>query len=57
MTARVFLFGIALAFVVGFVMQLIFGVKLGWTSPTVGGDWTVQDLILPAIVQRAEPRA
>lgn len=37
-------------FVVGFVMQLIFGVKLGWTSPTVGGDWTVTDLILPAIV-------
>ena len=37
-------------FVVGFVMQLVFGVKLGWTSPTVGGDWTVTDLILPAIV-------
>ncbi len=37
-------------FVLGFVMQLVFGVKLGWTSPTVGGDWTVGDLILPAIV-------
>jgi oligopeptide transport system permease protein len=37
-------------FVVGFVMQLIFGVKLGWTSPTVGADWTAVDLILPAIV-------
>jgi oligopeptide transport system permease protein len=37
-------------FVVGFVMQLIFGVKLGWTSPTVGSDWTVGSLILPAIV-------
>ncbi|MGA8988370.1 ABC transporter permease [Aeromicrobium sp.] len=37
-------------FVVGFVMQLVVGVKLGWTSPTVGGDWTVSDLILPAIV-------
>ncbi|MFC6153900.1 ABC transporter permease [Nocardioides yefusunii] len=37
-------------FVVGFVMQLVFGVKLGWTSPTVGGDWTVSSLILPAIV-------
>jgi oligopeptide transport system permease protein len=37
-------------FVVGFVMQLIFGVKLGWTSPTVGGDWSVSDLILPAVV-------
>lgn len=37
-------------FVVGFVMQLIFGVKLGWTSPTVGSDWTIGDLLLPAIV-------
>ena len=37
-------------FVVGFVMQLIFGVKLGWTAPTVGGDWNVSKLILPAIV-------
>lgn len=37
-------------FVVGFVFQLIFGVKLGWTSPTVGSDWTVSSLILPAIV-------
>ncbi|MCW2840277.1 MAG: transporter permease [Aeromicrobium sp.] len=37
-------------FVVGFVMQLVFGVKLGWTSPTVGSDWTVSSLILPAIV-------
>jgi oligopeptide transport system permease protein len=37
-------------FVVGFVMQLVFGVKLGWTSPTVGADWSVGDLILPAVV-------
>ena len=37
-------------FVVGFVMQLVFGVKLGWTSPTVGADWSVSKLILPAIV-------
>lgn len=37
-------------FVVGFVMQLTFGVKLGWTTPTVGGDWSVGKLILPAIV-------
>ncbi|WP_332641762.1 ABC transporter permease [Aeromicrobium sp.] len=37
-------------FVVGFVMQLVFGVKLGWTSPTVGSDWTIGDLLLPAIV-------
>jgi len=37
-------------FVLGFVAQLAFGVKLGWTSPTVGGDWNVGKLILPAIV-------
>jgi oligopeptide transport system permease protein len=37
-------------FVVGFVMQLVFGVKLGWTSPTVGGDWSIGDLVLPAVV-------
>jgi oligopeptide transport system permease protein len=37
-------------FVVGFVMQLVFGVKLGWTSPTVGADWSVGDLVLPAVV-------
>lgn len=37
-------------FVVGFVMQLIFGVKLGWASVTVGGNWTIGSLVLPAIV-------
>jgi oligopeptide transport system permease protein len=37
-------------FVVGFVMQLFVGVKWGLTSPTVGPDWSVGDLILPAIV-------
>ncbi len=37
-------------FVVGFVMQLIFGVKLGLAPVTVGGDWNVGSLILPAIV-------
>jgi oligopeptide transport system permease protein len=37
-------------FVFGFVLQLIFGVKLGWVSPTVGGDWSVGKLILPAFV-------
>ena len=37
-------------FVVGFVMQLVFGVKLGWVEPTVGPDWTVGKLLLPAIV-------
>lgn len=37
-------------FVVGFVMQLIFGVKLGWAPVTVGGDWSVFSLLLPAVV-------
>lgn len=37
-------------FVFGFVLQLIFGVKLGWVEPTVGGDWSVSKLILPAFV-------
>lgn len=37
-------------FVLGFVMQLIFGVRLGWAPATVGGDASIQRLILPAIV-------
>lgn len=37
-------------FVIGFVFQLVFGVKLGWAPPTVGGDWSIQKLLLPAIV-------
>jgi oligopeptide transport system permease protein len=37
-------------FVIGFVFQLVFGVKLGWGAVTVGGDWTVGKLVLPAIV-------
>lgn len=37
-------------FVFGFMMQLIFGVKLQWVKATVGGDWTIGDLVLPAIV-------
>lgn len=37
-------------FVIGFVFQLVFGVQLGWAAVTVGGDWTVTKLILPAIV-------
>lgn len=37
-------------FVVGFVMQLSLGVKLDWFPPTVGGDWSVGDLVLPAFV-------
>jgi oligopeptide transport system permease protein len=40
-------------FVVGFVFQLVFGVKLGWGAVTVGGDWTVGKLVLPAVVLAA----
>lgn len=37
-------------FVFGFLLQLIFGVKLGWVPPTVGGEWSIKELILPAVV-------
>jgi oligopeptide transport system permease protein len=37
-------------FVIGFVFQLVFGVKLDLAAVTVGGDWTISKLILPAIV-------
>lgn len=37
-------------FVLGFVLQFLFGVKFGIFSPTVGGEWTIGDLILPAFV-------
>jgi len=37
-------------FVFGFLMQLIFGVKLGWAAITVGGDASFGNLLLPAIV-------
>ena len=37
-------------FVFGFVMQFIFGVKLGWVPPTVGADASFERLILPAVV-------
>lgn len=37
-------------FVFGFLMQLIFGVKLGWAAITVGGDASFQNLLLPATV-------
>lgn len=37
-------------FVLGFVMQFVFGVKFSIFAPTVGGDWSVGDLILPAFV-------
>lgn len=37
-------------FVVGFVLQFFFGVKWGIFPATVGGDWTIEKLILPAFV-------
>ena len=37
-------------FVLGFLLQFVVGVKLQWTSPTVGGNAGWTDLILPAIV-------
>ncbi len=37
-------------FVLGFVLQFFLGVKFTIFSPTVGGDWSVGDLILPAFV-------
>jgi len=37
-------------FVIGFVVQIIFGVKLGWISPTVGPEAPWNELIVPALV-------
>lgn len=37
-------------FVIGYLMQFIFGLKLGWFPPTVSSDPTVYELILPAFV-------
>lgn len=37
-------------FVLGFVMQFIFGVKLGWLPTTVGNDVNFMSLLMPAIV-------
>jgi oligopeptide transport system permease protein len=37
-------------FVFGFLMQLVFGVKLGWAAITVGGDASFSRLLLPAVV-------
>jgi len=37
-------------FVFGLLMQLIFGVKLRWAAITVGGDASIKNLLLPAIV-------
>lgn len=37
-------------FVIGYLMQYIFGLKLGWFPPTVSADPTIYELILPAFV-------
>ncbi|ROS76919.1 ABC transporter permease [Cellulomonas sp. PhB143] len=37
-------------FVIGFVAQFVFGVKLGWFPTTVGSDVSVYTLMLPALV-------
>ncbi|MFU8946393.1 ABC transporter permease [Mycetocola zhadangensis] len=37
-------------FVVGFVLQYVFGIQLGWFRPTVSGDAPWGELVLPAIV-------
>ncbi|POH72008.1 ABC transporter permease [Arthrobacter glacialis] len=37
-------------FVLGFVLQLVVGVKLGWARPTVSGTAPWNELILPALV-------
>lgn len=37
-------------FVIGFVVQFTFGVKLGWFPPTVGGNTSVENLLMPAAV-------
>jgi oligopeptide transport system permease protein len=37
-------------FVIGFFVQIVFGVKLGWVRPTVGPEATWGQLIVPALV-------
>ena len=37
-------------FVLGFVMQLVLGVRLGWFPVTVGGTAPIKDLLLPGLV-------
>lgn len=37
-------------FVLGFVLQLVVGVKLGWARPTVSGSAPWNELLLPAVV-------
>ena len=37
-------------FVIGFVVQIVFGVKLGWINPTVGPEANWSELVVPALV-------
>lgn len=37
-------------FVLAFIGQYVFGLKLGWFAPTVGAGGSTSDLILPALV-------
>lgn len=37
-------------FVIGFVLQFFIGVKAGWLPPTVSGEATVWNLLMPAMV-------
>lgn len=37
-------------FVIAFVLQFLFAIKLGWFKPTVSGAAPLQELILPAMV-------
>lgn len=37
-------------FVIGFVLQFLIGVKLGWAPTTVGGDTSFKALTMPAVV-------
>ena len=37
-------------FVLGFVLQLVVGVQLGWAKPTVSGSAPWSELVLPALV-------
>lgn len=37
-------------FVMGFVLQFVVGVKLGWLPPTVGADISLKSLIMPGLV-------
>ena len=37
-------------FVIGFVLQFVIGVQLGWLPTTVGSSTTVKNLLMPAVV-------